>query len=95
MTLRVLDPTSRVPTDRFPKSSRPDALDGRVVGLLWNGKHNADRLLNGFGERLSRRYGVRHTVFLKKPEGVAYPAPEWILSRLCSEVDVVLTASGD
>ena len=60
MTLKILDPTVRADeaTDVAVAKRVPD-LDGKVLGLLHNGKVNVDRLLQLVGENLATRYGLR------------------------------------
>jgi hypothetical protein len=95
MTLKILDPM--VAADEATDVSvakRVGGLDGKVLGLLHNGKVNADRLLNLVREQLAARYQLRDVVMVSKPSAsrVADPA---VLDRLARECDVVVTSVGD
>ena len=71
----------------------PD-LDGKVLGLLHNGKVNGDRLLQLVGEQLAARYGLRDVIAVRKPSA-SRVAEDVILDRLARECDAVVTAIGD
>jgi len=65
-----------------------------VLGLLTNGKVNADRLLDLVREGLEARYRVREVIARAKPSAsrVADPA---MLEELAARCDAVVTAIGD
>jgi hypothetical protein len=69
-------------------------LDGKVLGLLHNGKVNGDQLLELVRERLASRYGLREFVVVRKPSASRVAESE-VLDRLARECDVVVTAIGD
>ena len=75
-------------------AKRVGGLDGKVLGLLHNGKVNGDRLLDLVREQLAARYQLRDIVVVSKPSAsrVADPA---VLDRLARECDAVVTAIGD
>jgi hypothetical protein len=75
-------------------AKRVGGLDGKVLGLLHNGKVNGDRLLDLVREQLAVRYQLRDIVVVSKPSAsrVADPA---VLDRLARECDAVVTAIGD
>ena len=94
MTIKILDPT--VPPTRTEASlaKRVSGLDGKVVGLLHNGKVNGDRLLQLVREELGARYDLRDVVAMAKP-GASVVADDAMLDALASRCDVVMTAIGD
>ena len=96
MTLKILDPTvpAEPATDVSVAKRVVGGLDGKVLGLLHNGKVNADRLLHLVRDQLAARYQLRDVVMLSKPSAsrVADPA---VLDRLARECDAVITAVGD
>jgi DNA-binding transcriptional regulator LsrR (DeoR family) len=95
MTLRILDPT--VAADDATDSTvakRVPGLDGKVLGLLHNGKVNGDRLLDLVREQLTRRYGLRDVIVVRKPSA-SRVAEDAVLDRLARECDAVVTAIGD
>lgn len=90
----VLDPTSApLPVDA-KLADRPDTLDGKVLGLLDNHKHNASSLLEAVQELLSQRYELAGVVRASKPD-VSRPCPSEIIDELVESCDLVVTAIGD
>lgn len=90
----VLNPTAEMRVRERPLAARPDSLAGRRVGILWNGKPNADLLLDRVAELLGERFGAAVTVRTAKPN-VSAPAPADIIQKLVKECDVVVNAIGD
>ena len=80
---------------------RPEALDGRVVGLLPNWRPSAVKLLEVVGQLLSERYGVQAVVMeqpareLPQRTGGLIDTLGGTLDDLARRVDVVITATGD
>ena len=64
--LEVLDPTQEpIPQEAVP-APRPDTLDGKVLGLLSNGKRNSDVLLQMVHDVLADRYDFDRVVPMDK-----------------------------
>jgi hypothetical protein len=95
MTLTILDPmvAADEATD-VTVAKRVGDLDGKVLGLLHNGKVNGDRLLDLVREQLAARYRLRDVVVVRKPSASRVAAPD-VLDRLARECDAVVTAIGD
>lgn len=95
MTMKILDPTVRADdaTEVVIAKRVPD-LEGKVLGLLHNGKVNGDHLLDLVREQLAARYGVREVVVVRKPSASRVAESE-VLDRLARECDAVVTAIGD
>ena len=95
MTLKILDPmvAADEATD-VAVAKRVGGLDGKVLGLLHNGKVNGDRLLDLVREQLASRYGLRDVVVVRKPSA-SRVAEDAVLDRLARECDAVVTAIGD
>jgi hypothetical protein len=95
MTLKILDPTVKADdaTD-VAVAKRVTDLEGKVLGLLHNGKVNGDRLLDLVREQLATRYAVRDVVVVRKPSA-SRVAEAAVLDRLARECDAVVTAIGD
>jgi hypothetical protein len=91
--LRILDPT--VGPDRAESALAPRVpeLDDKVLGLLANGKVNAERLLDLVREGLAARYRLREVITVTKPSASRVAAPE-VLEQL-GRCDAVVTAIGD
>jgi hypothetical protein len=95
MTLKILDPTVR--PDEVAEATvakRVAGLEGRVLGLLHNGKVNGDQLLDLVRAELAVRYGLRDVVVVRKPSA-SRVAEGAVLDRLARECDAVVTAIGD
>jgi hypothetical protein len=90
----VLDPTEHPVPKHTVLAPRPDTLDGATVGLLANGKHNSEELLEMIGEVLADHYEFA-AVVPKNKGNASRPCPEDILRELAEQCDVVVTASGD
>ena len=73
---------------------RLPALDGKVLGLLANGKVNADHLLDLVREGLEARFRVREVVARAKPSASRVADAE-TLRELAARCDAVVTAIGD
>jgi hypothetical protein len=93
MPIRILDPT--VPPDRVESALAPrlSALDGKVLGLLANGKVNAGHLLDLVREGLEARYRVREVVVRAKPSASRVADAETL--QALARCDAVVTAVGD
>jgi len=95
MTIRILDPT--VSAEAVPDTTvakRVGDLDGKVLGLLHNGKINGDRLLDLVREQLGARYRLRDVVVVRKASA-SRVAEDADIARLARECDAVVTAIGD
>lgn len=75
-------------------AKRIDSLDDRVLGLLANGKVNADRLLELVRDSLGVRYRLREVIVRAKPSASRVATTE-VLDELARECDAVVTAIGD
>jgi hypothetical protein len=71
----------------------PELLTGRSIGILVNGKPNADVLLQRLGARVAERTGAE--VAFMETKNAALPCEDQVLERLTKEVQVVLTGSAD
>ncbi len=92
--MRLFDPTA---TNSDLKRTRAPALthmEGLTIGLLSNGKANADHLIRLTAEKLIHRYGGKHLNVQFKPHA-SEPAPGELLTNLVHECDYLITAAGD
>lgn len=92
--ITVLDPTGAVTPREVLLAQRPRTLEGKAVGLLANGKRNADELLEMVSELLQERYRFREVIARNKGNA-GRPAPKELLDELAQKCDVVITATGD
>lgn len=94
MTVTMLDPTVAPEPDEVSVARRIDSLDDRVLGLLANGKVNADRLLELVRDCLGARYRLREVIVRAKPSATRVATTE-VLDELARACDAVVTAIGD
>jgi len=94
MSIRILDPTVLPDRAETALAPRLPALDDKVLGLLSNGKVNADRLLDLVREGLAARYRLREVVVRAKPSASRVADTE-LLRELSGRCDAVVTAIGD
>ena len=71
----------------------PELLAGRRIGILQNGKPNADVLLARLASRVAERTGAE--VGPTESKNAALACEDQVLERLTKEVQVVLTGSAD
>ena len=90
----ILDPTSPpLPVDAR-LATRPDDLNGKVLGLLNNSKANAEALLEEVGALLQERYNFSKVIRSSKPNA-STPCPEDIVKQMAESCDVLVTSNGD
>lgn len=92
--LRALDPTVQPIPAEGVVADRPETLDGKVIGLLANGKLNSEEILALTQEVLADRYDFKGVVARNK-RNASRPCPEEIIDELVEQCDVVITSSGD
>jgi len=90
----VLDPTVGPLPVQASMAPRPSTLNGLTVGLLANGKRNADRLLDHVAGLLAERYQLNELVTWDKGNS-SRPCPDELMREIVERCDVVLTATGD
>ena len=90
----ILDPTVEPLPDTTLLAPRPEDLNGKVVGLLSNGKRNASSLLDALYSLLQDTYEFKGVVRLDKGDA-SRPAPSHIMDELLEKSDLVITATGD
>lgn len=91
--LRLVDPTTAPTLARFQAAPRRP-LAGLRLGVMPNGKYNADHLLVAVAEQLRAQHGLADLVVCPKPSPFR-PAPPALLADLRGRVDAVITGVGD
>ena len=94
MSYTVFDPTDGPAPKAFTPANRPANLEGKVIGILDNGKSKSDLLLRGLQDLLRTEAGVVKFVMLRKPSAYR-PAPDDQLDDLARRADAVITGIGD
>jgi len=91
----LVDPTGEVTQATKPLAPRTRrALQGSRVGLVDNGKRNADAFLRALGELLQVRFGAQEVHLRRKPNA-SLPAPPELVEDLLARCDVVIAGVGD
>ena len=68
MSIKLIDPTVSPVPYRYTIANRPANLDHPVVGLIDNGKPNADKVLSGVADRLAQTLDLTlERVEVRKP----------------------------
>ena len=91
--LNVMNPVAAVLGDveATPPAIRPPTLNGKTIGLVWNGKANGDIALKRAGELIQKQVP---NVSLKFYSG-ALPTPKPILDQAKTEIDVAIGCTAD
>jgi hypothetical protein len=92
-TLEVLNPVAPVVGDleRTPLAPRPASLEGKTLGLVWNGKANGDVALKRVGEVLQRKVENLTVRFYSG----SLPCDKALLERVKQECDVAVGCTAD
>jgi len=85
---------ARPSVDRIARAKHLPDLNGKVLGILDNGKPNADALAAGFEELLKERYDISRVVRRRKISAQEAAPTEHLLS-LASEADFIINGLGD
>jgi hypothetical protein len=94
--IEVLDPTGKVEQKVKEKTAGVGNLDGKVIGLIDNGKPNYDIFLARLEELLNQRFkfaGVIHAVKGEMNIGAALSAKD--MEKLVADCDIVLNGICD
>ena len=91
--MKVLNPVAKVLGDvnATPLAPRPSSLEGKTIGLVWNGKANGDVALKRAGEILQNM--VPSATF--KFYSGALPTPTFIMDQAKEEIDVAIGCTAD
>jgi hypothetical protein len=91
--LEVLNPVSPQQGDvsAFPYAPRPTSLEGKVVGLMWNGKAHGDDALKKAGELIKESVPGIDVRFYSG----ALPFPDNMRKEAISEIDVAIGCTAD
>ena len=90
----VFDPRGAVEIADTPIALRPVALAGLRLGVLDNGKWNANKLLRGARDRLAQKHGFAEVNYYRK-ESFSLNAAAELIDEIAARNDIVLTAIAD
>lgn len=91
----VLDPTSKVAEKELEIPSPLKNLEGKIMGVVWNGKLGADILLDRFAERLKERFRLDQIIKLQHRADSFSDIPENTLNEYVEKCAFVLVGVGD
>ncbi len=90
----LCDPTVPGPDRDLARAAALAGLEGRTIGLLENGKLNAQLMLRETAALFEQRHGCRVAPVWSKWNASA-PAPEETLQAAADKVDFLITGLGD
>ena len=92
--MQLYDPTVAGPERNYARAPALASLDGKAIGLLDNGKVNADNLLMETATLFAQRHGCT-IVPISNKNNASAPAPTLTLEELAEKSDFLITAMGD
>ena len=92
--MQLYAPTSTTPKRKAFRAPALASLEGMRIGILENGKLNAEEMLNEVAHSSSQRHGCTIRTLASKSNASA-PAPGNTLVKVAQEVDFLLTGLGD
>ncbi len=92
--MQLYAPTSTTPPRKAVRAGALASLDGARIGILENGKLNAEEMLNEVAQLFVQRHGCTIRTLASKKNASA-PAPGQTLVSVAQEVDFLLTGLGD
>ena len=92
--MQLYDPTTPPPKRAVSRAPVLSKLDGARIGILENGKLNAEEMLNEVAALFVERNGCTVRTLASKKNASA-PAPGNTLVNVAQEVDFLITGLGD
>ena len=92
-TLEVSNPVALIKgeLEASPMATRPDTLNGKTIGLVWNGKANGDVALKYAAEVIEKRIpNVRFKFY-----SGALPCSQTLMEKAKTEVDLAIGCTAD
>lgn len=96
--MKVVSPLGNSDRTLFPSPPPLRTLEGRKIGILSNGKLNANRLLLEVSGLLVERYLAQpgpNLDLTEEAQGPGFPAPGNLLERLTGASTLALVGVGD
>ncbi len=92
--MQLYDPTSTPPKRKAFRAPALASLEAKRIGVLENGKINAEKMLRELAGLFVERHGctVRTVASKSKP---SVPAPANTLIKVAQDVDFLITGLGD
>ena len=92
--MQLYSPLSTAPRRKAVRAPALATVDGMRIGVLENGKLNAEEMLNEVAQLFVQRNGCTIRTLASKSNASA-PAPGNTLLKVAQEVDFLLTGLGD
>ena len=92
--MQLYDPTSSTPKRKSVRAPSLRNLEGLRIGILENGKLNAEEMLKEVAALFVQRDGCTICTLAHKINASA-PAPSSMLTKVAQEVDFLITGLGD
>jgi hypothetical protein len=92
--MQLYSPLSTTPKRKAVRAPALGSLSGLRIGILENGKLNAEEMLNEVAQLFVQRNGCVIKTLASKSNASA-PAPGNTLVKVAQEVDFLLTGLGD
>ena len=92
--MQLYDPTSSGAERNLSRAAALASLEGRTIGILENGKLNAEEMLREVGALFVGRHGCSIRPIYSKSNASA-PAPANTLVKAAQDVDFLITGLGD
>ena len=90
----VYEPVAPCLTEARESRQALDNLAGKVIGFIDNSKPNFSLLVDDLAQILIEKHGVKSVVKRRK-KSASQGAPDAVMNELVSQVDAVITGSGD
>ena len=94
MNLVTYNPTAGPVAEKAVMSQRVDTLQNGVLGVIDNGKHNSDTVLNHIVEGIKSRYQLKDVITIRKDKS-SYPVRDDMAQDLAVGCDFVIAGIGD
>mgnify|MGYP000888609956 CR=1 FL=1 len=92
--MQLYDPTVAGPERNYARAAAMPDLSGKTIGVLHNGKLNAQLMLTSIADLFEERHGCK-TVPLFSKSNASAPAPAETLQEIAGKVDFIVTGLGD
>jgi hypothetical protein len=89
----MLDPTTPAKA-AGSLSPRLATLDGKTIGVIWNGRPPGDVIFNYMFDVLREKYSIKNVIMRGKPY-IGNVAPDEVFQELVGHCDAVVTGVGD
>lgn len=90
----VYNPTGGPTPQITRQAARAQTLDGAVLGVIDNGKHNSDKVLGRLVDLLQQRFSLQRVVRVTK-RSFSHAISEDDANRLAAECQFVIAGVGD